>query len=626
MIRFLMLVSILLTLGGAVSHAQETPSYPTVDLLHQVELPSRDLVSLAQRLKGLTDIPTPPINPAPFEVGTVRTFWVSNSDTNQTFQIKATLQTVGTHIYLWVENGIEVDPARLQKLVDQFDEKVYQPVRDLWGEEPSPGIDGDLHVHGLFANNLGEGLAAYFAARHAAPIEADPQSNEMEMFFYNYPAVASIIGDFTLASITGHEFQHMIRSAVDDNEEGWLDEGFSEFTQFYLEAGDTYPSIEFLRNPSTQLNTWNSLGENTAHYGASTLWLIYLYDRFGLTFLQQISNEPLDGLAGIDAVLQRENLGTTVDELFADWVVANLLWHPDETPEGIYGYDSLPALGELAITELEELPLIRDLTLSPYATDYFRWDAPLPETDLTVKLTFDPTTTLIDAPDTGGIAYSLRGDTIDTTLTIPLDLTSTTTPEVRFDVWHDIEAFWDYGYVMVSTDEGQTWDILPTETTTTDDPNYTAYGAGYTAQSEGWLADRVDLSAYIGQRVQLRFELINDDAINQAGLAVDNVRLLDGERVLMEETFDNLELPTGWQADGWIITDNRLPQVVWLQVIQQTTSGASVTRWNITASEAVTFRLLPDVEAVTFSVSPYAPLTTVPLALQVIVDAHAYNM
>ena len=303
-----------------------------------------------------------------------------------------------------------------------------------------------------------------------------------------------------------------------------------------------------------------------------------------------------------------------------------MLWHPDETPEGIYGYDSLPALGELAITELEELPLIRDLTLSPYATDYFRWDAPLPETDLTVKLTFDPTTTLIDAPDTGGIAYSLRGDTIDTTLTIPLDLTSTTTPEVRFDVWHDIEAFWDYGYVMVSTDEGQTWDILPTETTTTDDPNYTAYGAGYTAQSEGWLADRVDLSAYIGQRVQLRFELINDDAINQAGLAVDNVRLLDGERVLMEETFDNLELPTGWQADGWIITDNRLPQAVWLQVIQQTTSGASVTRWNITASEAVTFRLLPDVEAVTFSVSPYAPLTTVPLALQVIVDAHAYNM
>ena len=94
----------------------------------------------------------------------------------------------------------------------------------------------------------------------------------------------------------------------------------------------------------------------------------------------------------------------------------------------------------------------------------------------------------------------------------------------------------------------------------------------------------------------------------------------------MEETFDNLELPTGWQADGWIITDNRLPQAVWLQVIQQTTSGASVTRWNITASEAVTFRLLPDVEAVTFSVSPYAPLTTVPLALQVIVDAHAYNM
>jgi hypothetical protein len=77
----------------------------------------------------------------------------------------------------------------------------------------------------------------------------------------------------------------MIRAAVDDNEEGWLNEGFSEFTQFYLEAGDSYPSAEFLRNPSTQLNTWNSLGENAAHYGASTLWLLYLYDRFGLEFI-----------------------------------------------------------------------------------------------------------------------------------------------------------------------------------------------------------------------------------------------------------------------------------------------------------------------------------------------------
>ncbi|MGV2433931.1 MAG UNVERIFIED_CONTAM: hypothetical protein LVT10_02675 [Anaerolineae bacterium] len=28
---------------------------------------------------------------------------------------------------------------------------------------------------------------------------------------------------------------------MDDNEEGWLNEGFSEFTQFYLEAGDSLP-------------------------------------------------------------------------------------------------------------------------------------------------------------------------------------------------------------------------------------------------------------------------------------------------------------------------------------------------------------------------------------------------
>ena len=628
MTRFLLFVlaSMILTWGGSATYAQETPSYPTVDLLHQVELPSRDLVSLAQRLKGLTEVPIPPTDPAPFTVGTVRTFWVSNSDTNQTFQIKATLHTVGEHIYLWVENGIQIEPSRLQDLADQFDRDVYQQVRDLWGEEPTPGIDGDRRVHGLFANNLGDGLAAYFAARHAAPTEADPQSNEMEMFFYNYPAVESIIGDFTLASITGHEFQHMIRSAVDDNEDGWLDEGFSEFTQFYLEAGDSYPSVEFLRNPSTQLNTWNSLGENAAHYGASTLWLLYLYDRFGLEFIQEISQEPLDGLIGIDAVLARGEYGATVEEVFADWVVANLVWNPDETPEGIYGYQSLPPLGELAVNRFADLPLVRDLTLAQYATDYFSWDAPLPETDLTVKLAFDATVPLVGAPAQGGIAYSLRGDSIDTTLTIPLDLTQTTAPELRFDVWHNIEEFWDYGYVMVSADDGHTWEVLSTEATTTNDPNYTAYGAGYTGESMDWVADRVDLSAYVGQAVLIRFELINDDAINQDGLAVDTVRLMDGERVIFTETFDDLALPSGWQADGWIITDNRLPQSVWLHVIQQTASGFHVTRWNVTHNESVTFRLLADVEAVTFGVSPYAPFTTIPLGLRVSVHAIAYNM
>lgn len=140
------------------------------------------------------------------------------------------------------------------------------------------------------------------------------------------------------------------------------------------------------------------------------------------------------------------------------------------------------------------------------------------------------------------------------------------------------------------------------------------------------MADRVDLSAYVGQAVLIRFELINDDAINQDGLAVDNVRLMDGERVLFTETFDDLALPSGWQADGWIITDNRLPQSVWLHAIQQTANGFHVTRWNVTQNESVTFRLLADVEAVTFSVSPYAPFTTIPLGLRVSVHAIAYNM
>ncbi|MGV2433930.1 MAG UNVERIFIED_CONTAM: hypothetical protein LVT10_02670 [Anaerolineae bacterium] len=63
----------------------------------------------------------------------------------------------------------------------------------------------------------------------------------------------------------------------------------------------------------------------------------------GWSSYQEISQEPLDGLIGIDAVLARGEYGATVEEVFADWVVANFVWNPDATPEGIYGYRVLPA-------------------------------------------------------------------------------------------------------------------------------------------------------------------------------------------------------------------------------------------------------------------------------------------
>src|SRR5690606_33593365 len=80
----------------------------------------------------------------------------------------------------------------------------------------------------IFADS---GTAAYFISDHTYPRAAVSTSNEHEMFFFNLDVLGY---DFSLAyieSIVAHEFQHMIRSNLQVNEEYWVNEGFSMFTQ-----------------------------------------------------------------------------------------------------------------------------------------------------------------------------------------------------------------------------------------------------------------------------------------------------------------------------------------------------------------------------------------------------------
>ena len=173
-----------------------------------------------------------------------------------------------------------------------------------------------------------------------------------------------------------------------------------------------------------------------------------------------------------------------------------------------------------------------------YGADYIRLDQPG-----TFTITFDgsrqvqiiPTDTVnTDADpitDDSFVWWSNRADDSDMTLTRTLDLTDAQNPVLEYDLWYWIEKDFDYGYVEVSTDGGQRWDVLTTPYSNQADPHGNSYGPGYTGQSSresgasaaGWLHESIDLSAYTGQQIQIRFELVSDDAVNQPGMAVDNL-------------------------------------------------------------------------------------------------------
>ncbi|HEY6040961.1 MAG TPA: hypothetical protein VIX58_02430, partial [Anaerolineae bacterium] len=158
----------------------------------------------------------------------------------------------------------------------------------------------------------------------------------------------------------------------------------------------------------------------------------------------------------------------------------------------------------------------------------------------------------------------------DTSLTRAVDLTNVKSATLRFWTWYDIEDGFDYGYVEASGDNGKTWKTLKGTTTTNADPNGANYGNGLTGMSKAnasgtaseWVQEQFDLSAFAGQKVQLRFEYVTDDEYVGAGWAIDDLEIPE------INWGDDAETNADWQAHGFARIDNVLPQKYILQVVE----------------------------------------------------------
>src|SRR5207248_10507791 len=110
-----------------------------------------------------------------------------------------------------------------------------------------------------------------------------------------------------------------------------------------------------------------------------------------------------------------------------------------------------------------------------------------------------------------------RGDDMNGNMTRDVDLSGVSRATLEVSLWWDVEDGFDYGYVEVSDDGGLTWNTLPGQYTTNDDPNGQNLGNGTTGKSGGgdtpqWVRDRFDLTPWAGKPIQLRFEYVTDDA------------------------------------------------------------------------------------------------------------------
>lgn len=159
--------------------------------------------------------------------------------------------------------------------------------------------------------------------------------------------------------------------------------------------------------------------------------------------------------------------------------------------------------------------------------------------------------------------------------------------DAKFWMWNDyvIEEDWDYGFVEVSTDGGNTWteqkvyDEAGGEVTTGDDyadPNgrMADYGGkkyGLTGDSHGWQHQYVDLSQWAGQTISIRMLQATDAAFLERGWFADDFSVTGGGETVWSDDVEGGN--TGWTAGTGTFVDGSPTGAGW--VIDTGTSSAA---------------------------------------------------
>jgi immune inhibitor A len=543
----------------------------TLETLETTIVPENNPVELACRLEGKCNIPEtvePPSSPR--QVGDQDTFWVTNVDSNENFQVDATLQYITPHVYFWVQDDVRYNEDELKSLADAFEEKIYPTDREFFGSEWSPGIDGDVHIYILYARGMGFSIAGYFSSADEIPPQAHEYSNAHEMFLFN--ADNTDLGDEFTYGVLAHEFQHMIHWYQDRNESSYLNEGFSEVAAFL--NGYDVGGFDWLysTDPDLQLNDWpNDPNATSPHYGAGFLYLTYFLDRFGEDATKALVKDPENGLDSVDNVLNQ--IGATdpvtdqpigADEVFMDWAVTNYLLD-GSVGDGRYTYHNYSNAPQTFPTEsVSDCPTdAMGRSVHQYGVDYIKIDC---SGDYTLRFEGSTIARLLpEDPYSGSQAFwSNKGDESDMTLTGEFDFTDVSGPiNFSFRTWYDLEEDYDYLYFEVSED-GEVWQIITTPSGTDQDPSGNSYGWAYNGVTDGWIEENIDLSDYAGKDIFVRFEYVTDAAVNGEGMLIDDISV---DAVNYSSDFETDD--GGWVADGFVRVQNALPQTFRLALIKE---------------------------------------------------------
>jgi immune inhibitor A len=159
-----------------------------------------------------------------------------------------------------------------------------------------------------------------------------------------------------------------------------------------------------------------------------------------------------------------------------------------------------------------------------------------------------------DVTDVMGVEWS----SYEMTATIP---TVPTGAKLTFHEWWDIEAYYDWGSVQVSTDGGMNWSTLAGMYTTTANPIGSNPGNGITGTAKKVVQESMDMSAYAGaSNLLLRFVLNQDGGVFGLGWTVDDIMIVGADGTIAFQDLVDQNSASLWtvsasdnMGSGWSI-------------------------------------------------------------------------
>lgn len=387
------------------------------------------------------------------------------------------------------------------------------------------------------------------------------------------PAVANFY-----ESALAREWEKLALSYTDPSEATWVAQGLSDFARTltgYVDGTATvfdrggsrelycfqgFGSVQTPFNPNpvacggpeSSLTVWGDGGPNAlpAERGQAYAFMLFLFDHYGADVVGSLHRDgSLHGIANLDAALQSAGVLDTYGVIhdfqsmvFLDGIIGDSpratfretrrysrLQHRRGEPKSRVTTPSLRSTLNLANPDAYDDP-----GAAPNGADYvplqtaggqvlagrdlrsvsFAGAAILPPHPLDWSI-------VTNDPDRAGNPVLFSGNTNDLDVSAVTQVTvPTVDPTLRFLAKYGAEFGFDYGYVQVSSDGGQTYTSVAGDRTVSG-----PLGPGLNGTTNGFEAHAFDLSSYAGQTVLLSFRYVSDGGVNEGGLLLDDITI-----------------------------------------------------------------------------------------------------